>query len=167
VGSVAALRDVARAVARARRAKKKVALANGVFDVIHVGHIRYLKDARSGADLLVVAVNSDASARALKGEGRPAVPAGERAEIIASLECVDYVVIFNELDVRKVIRALKPDLQVKGTDYSPATVPERGIVEALGGRVIIAGDPKDHSSTDLIDRIRKTNSRRKRFSRAR
>ena len=131
-----------------------MALANGVFDLLHVGHARYLTAARELADILVVAVNSDASTRAYKGPTRPVVPQQERAELIAALRCVDRVVIFDEPDVRAVIRALKPDVHVKGTDYSEASIPERDEVMAYGGRVAIAGDPKDHSSTELLKRAK-------------
>ena len=132
----------------------KIALCNGVFDVLHVGHLRYLEDARSRADALFVAVNSDRSTRENKGEGRPLVPESERAELLAGFAAVDFVVLFDGRDVSEVIRALRPDFQVKGTDYTPETVPERALVESLGGRVIIAGDPKDHSSTALLGAVR-------------
>ena len=131
----------------------KVALANGVFDLLHVGHVRYLEAARQMADRLVVAVNSDASTRAYKGPGRPVIPEGERAELLRALRCTDLVLIFDETDVRAVIRALKPDVHVKGTDYTPETIPERAEVEAYGGRVAVAGDPKDHSTTELISKL--------------
>lgn len=131
----------------------KVALANGVFDLLHVGHVRYLEAAKQLADRLVVAVNSDASTRAYKGPGRPVIPEGERAELLRALRCTDLVLIFEEPDVRTVIRALKPDVHVKGTDYTPESIPERAEVEAYGGRVAVAGDPKDHSTTALISRL--------------
>ena len=131
----------------------KVALANGVFDLLHVGHVRYLEAARQLADRLVVAVNSDASTRAYKGPGRPVIPQDERAELIRALRCADLVLIFDEPDVRTVIRALKPDVHVKGTDYTPESIPERAEVEAYGGRVAVAGDPKDHSTTALLTRL--------------
>jgi D-glycero-beta-D-manno-heptose 1-phosphate adenylyltransferase len=140
---------------RLRRERKQVALCNGVFDLLHVGHLRYLAAARGRADALFVAVNSDASARQLKGEGRPIVPEAERAELVAALWPVDAVVIFDGPDATEVIRALRPDLHVKGTDYTPETVPERALVESLGGRVVIAGDPKDHSSTALLTAVRR------------
>lgn len=130
---------------------RTVALANGVFDLLHVGHVRYLEEAGEMADLLVVAVNSDRSTRAYKGPGRPVVPEDERAELVASLGCVDFVVIFDESDVRSLIGELKPELQVKGTDYTPETIPEAEAVRAYGGRVAVAGDPKNHSSTALIE----------------
>lgn len=131
----------------------KIALANGVFDLLHVGHVRYLEAARQLADRLVVAVNSDASTRAYKGPGRPVIPEAERAELVRALRCTDLVLIFEEPDVRTVIRALKPDVHVKGTDYTPESIPERAEVEAYGGRVAVAGDPKDHSTTELLTRL--------------
>jgi rfaE bifunctional protein nucleotidyltransferase chain/domain len=152
-GKIAPLEDVRRRIESARARGQKVALANGVFDLLHVGHVRYLEGARALADVLVVAVNSDASTRAYKGEGRPVVPERERAEIVAALGCVDHVVIFGEPTVVTVIRALRPDLQVKGTDYTPDSIPERAEVLAYGGRVAVAGDPKDHSSTELIGKL--------------
>lgn len=142
--------DLLDCLAPLRAQGRTVALANGVFDLLHVGHVRYLEKAGTMADLLVVAVNSDRSTRAYKGPDRPLVPELERAELVAALGCVDFVVIFDEPDVRALIAALKPDLQVKGTDYTPDTVPEADAVRAYGGRVAVAGDPKDHSSTTLI-----------------
>jgi len=142
-----------RRVEQARAGGKRVALANGVFDLLHVGHVRYLQGAKALADVLVVAVNSDASARGFKGEGRPVVPEAERVELLCALRCVDLVVLFDEPDVRAVIRALRPDLQVKGTDYTPETIPERDEVLAYGGRVAVAGDPKDHSTSELLKRL--------------
>ena len=133
-----------------RRAGERVTLANGCFDVLHVGHVRYLHATRELGGKLVVAVNSDASARALKGEGRPVMPAEERAEILASRADVDAVVIFPEKDVRDIIREIRPDFHAKGTDYTAESVPERDEVEACGGRVVIVGDPKNHSATEII-----------------
>ncbi|HCF60963.1 MAG TPA: D-glycero-beta-D-manno-heptose 1-phosphate adenylyltransferase [Myxococcales bacterium] len=139
---------------RAARAQgRTVAMANGVFDLLHVGHVRYLQAAKGLADVLVVAVNSDASTRAYKGPGRPVVPEAERAELVAALACTDHVLLFDDADVRAVLRALKPDVHVKGTDYTEASIPERDEVLAYGGRVAVAGDPKDHSSTDMIRRL--------------
>jgi len=137
-------------VAAWRRAGERITLANGCFDLLHVGHVRYLHAAHQLGGKLVVAVNSDASARALKGEGRPLMPAAERAEILAALADVDAVVIFPEPDVRAIIREIRPDFHAKGTDYTAGTVPERDQVEACGGRVVIVGDPKDHSASELI-----------------
>lgn len=133
-----------------RRAGFRVTLTNGCFDLLHVGHVRYLHAARKLGGKVVVALNSDESARALKGEGRPVIPAEERAEILAALADVDAVVIFPEKDVRAIIREIRPDFHAKGTDYTLESVPERAEVEACGGRVVIVGDPKDHSATDII-----------------
>ncbi len=144
------LEDLARIVAGHHARGRKVVLANGAFDLLHVGHVRYLEGAKALGDVLVVAVNSDGSVRAAKGEGRPVIPARERAELVGALRCVDHVLVFDEPDVRHIIRALKPDIHAKGTDYTPDTVPERDEVLAYGGRVAITGDPKDHSTTALI-----------------
>jgi D-glycero-beta-D-manno-heptose 1-phosphate adenylyltransferase len=133
-----------------RRAGERVIVANGAFDLLHVGHVRYLNAAKALGGKLVVAINSDASVRALKGEGRPVIPEQERAEIIAALAAVDAVVIFPELDVRTMIREIRPDIQAKGTDYTVDSVPERDAVLAYGGRVEIVGDPKDHSTSEII-----------------
>lgn len=151
---IAALDEIVERLRAARAQGRTVALANGVFDLLHVGHVRYLQAARALADLLVVAVNSDASTRAYKGPGRPVVCEAERAELIAALACVDHVVVFEDRDVRRVLRALKPDVHVKGTDYTSESVPERDEVLAYGGRVAIAGDPKDHSSTEMLRRLK-------------
>jgi rfaE bifunctional protein nucleotidyltransferase chain/domain len=139
--------------ASASASGRTIALANGIFDLFHVGHLRYLEGARREADLLVVAVNDDASARLNKGPGRPVVPEAERAEIVAALACVDHVVLFGSRDVVPVIRALRPDVHVKGTDYTPETIPEADEVRAYGGRVAVAGDPKDHSTSELIAKL--------------
>lgn len=148
-------REEARArLARAARGGKTLALANGCFDLLHVGHVRYLLASKAEADLLVVAVNADASVRALKGEGRPVQPEGDRAEIIASLACVDFVVVFPEATVAPLIGELQPDVQCKGTDYTADSVPERVAVESVGGRVAIVGDPKDHNSSKLVAKLR-------------
>jgi rfaE bifunctional protein nucleotidyltransferase chain/domain len=138
---------------RWRAQGEKIILTNGIFDLLHVGHVRYLRGAKELGGKVVVAVNSDSSARALKGEGRPHTPERERAEVLASLHDVDAVVIFPEKDVRAIIRELRPEVQAKGTDYTEASVPEGALVRELGGRVAIVGDPKDHSSTDLIAKI--------------
>ena len=137
----------------ADRPSGTIALANGVFDLFHVGHLRYLEAAAELGDVLGVAVNSDASTRAYKGPGRPVIPERERAEIVAGLGCVDRVLIFDEPNVERVLSMLRPDIHAKGTDYTEATVPERAIVEGYGGRVAICGDPKDHSSSALIDKL--------------
>ena len=139
-----------RRVAEWRRTGERVTLANGNFDLLHVGHVRYLRGAKELGGKLVVAVNSDASVRALKGEGRPVMPEQERAEIVAALADVDAVVIFPELDVRAIIRELRPDIQAKGTDYTADSVPERDAVAEYGGRVAIVGDRKDHSTSEII-----------------
>ena len=133
-----------------RRAGERVTLANGNFDLLHVGHVRYLRGAKALGGKLVVAINSDDSVRALKGEGRPIMPAQERAEILAALADVDAVLIFPELDVRDIIREIRPDIQAKGTDYTAESVPERDAVIEYGGRVEIVGDAKDHSTSEII-----------------
>jgi len=133
-----------------RRAGEPITLANGGFDLLHVGHVRYLRGAKALGGRLVVAINSDESVRALKGEGRPVMPAEERAEIVAALADVDAVVIFPELDVRAIIREIRPDVQAKGTDYTADSVPERDVVAEYGGRVEIVGDAKDHSTSAII-----------------
>jgi D-glycero-beta-D-manno-heptose 1-phosphate adenylyltransferase len=133
-----------------RGAGDSITLANGGFDLLHVGHVRYLRAAKQLGGRLIVGVNADASVRALKGEGRPLMPAEERAEILAALADVDAVVIFPELDVRALVREIRPDVHAKGTDYTVETVPERNEVIASGGRVEIVGDPKDHSTSELI-----------------
>jgi D-glycero-beta-D-manno-heptose 1-phosphate adenylyltransferase len=154
------LDDLPRLRAEATAAGRTIALANGLFDLFHVGHLRYLQGAKALADLLVVAVNSDASARLLgKGPGRPVIPEAERAEIVAGLACVDHVVVFEDRDVVRVIRALRPDVQVKGSDYTPETIPEAAEVKAYGGRVAVAGDPKDHSTTALVEALAKLERR--------
>ncbi len=140
-------------VAEAQRNGRSVVLANGCFDLLHVGHTRYLQGARESGDILIVAVNNDASVRALKGEGRPLQTAGERAEIIASMECVDFVLVFGDRTVDRILLELKPDVHAKGTDYTRDSIPERGTVQSYGGRVAIVGDAKEHSSRDMIARI--------------
>ena len=144
----------AREQARARGAP--CAVANGAFDLLHVGHVRYLEAAKAlvPGGLLIVGVNSDSSVQASKGPGRPLVPAGERAELVAALRCVDCVVLFDEPTAEALLTALRPDLHVKGTDYREEDVPERALVASLGGRTAIAGDPKDHSTTEFIARLK-------------
>lgn len=146
--------DARRQVAEWRAGGQSIVLANGVFDLLHVGHLRYLEGAKALGDRLVVAVNSDASTRAYKGPGRPVIPQAERAELVAALRCADLVLVFDEPDVRAVIRELKPDVHAKGTDYTPQSIPERAEVEAYGGRVAVTGDPKDHSTTALVGRLK-------------
>lgn len=133
-----------------RRAGQRIILANGNFDLLHVGHVRYLRGAKALGGKLVVAVNSDESVRALKGEARPIMPEQERAEIVSALADVDAVIVFPELDVRAIIREIRPDIHAKGTDYTPDTVPERDVVADCGGRVAIVGDSKDHSTSEII-----------------
>lgn len=149
-------RDAARdEVVKLKRAGKRVVLANGVFDMLHVGHVRYLAGARREGDVLVVAVNSDASTRAWKGPGRPILDEQARALLVAALRDVDFVVIFPEANVEAVLEELRPDVHAKGTDYTAATVPEREVSQRLGIRVAIVGDPKDHSTRELLKNIRK------------
>lgn len=151
--------EVVARVAQARAAGKRIVLANGCFDLVHVGHVRYLQAARAQGDLLVVGINSDASARALKGPGRPILSASERAEIIAAFACVDVVTIFEEPTVEELVRILQPDVHAKGTDYTADSVPERQVVRSYGGTVAIVGDTKRHSSKELVERIVKRFSR--------
>jgi len=138
-----------------RRAGRKIVFANGVFDLLHVGHVRYLQAARAEGDLLVVGINSDASTRKLKGDGRPILTERARATLVAALRAVDYVVIFDDLDVNSLLRELQPDVHAKGTDYTADTVPEREVAAMLGIRVAIVGDPKQHSTRDLLARLRR------------
>ena len=140
-------------VAIARRAGARVVLANGCFDLLHVGHVRYLAAARTHGDLLVVGINSDEQARRLKGAGRPLIPERERAELVAALRAVDIVTLFHEPTVEALILALRPDVHAKGTDYTIENVPERDVVRSYGGRTVIVGDPKDHSSTETIRKM--------------
>jgi rfaE bifunctional protein nucleotidyltransferase chain/domain len=142
--------EVRERVEQWRHAGERIILANGNFDLLHVGHVRYLRGAKELGGKLVVAVNSDESVRALKGDGRPVMPAEERAEIVAALADVDAVVIFSELDVRALIREIRPDIQAKGTDYTMDSVPERDAVAEYGGRVAIVGDSKNHSTSEII-----------------
>lgn len=135
---------------RLRKEGRTIALANGCFDLLHVGHVRYLQASSREADYLVVGVNSDKAARALKGDGRPILPQQARAELVAAVEGVDYVVVFNELTVESLLRTLRPNVHCKGTDYTPESVPEAAVVKELGGTVRIVGDPKNHSTRDLI-----------------
>lgn len=143
-------------VAEWRRGGESVVLANGCFDLLHVGHIRYLRGAKGLGGKLVVALNSDESVHRLKGEGRPLMPEGERAEILAALTDVDAIVVFTEPDVGELIREIHPDVQAKGTDYTAESVPERDVLMQCGGRVEIVGDPKDHSTTEFMARLKKS-----------
>lgn len=153
MGEVLGRADLVTRVAAERAAGRSIAFANGVFDLLHVGHVRYLEGAAREADVLVVAVNDDSSVRALKGEGRPILDAASRAELVAALRCVDYVVTFPELTVGPLLEALRPDVHCKGTDYTVDSVPEREVVKAYGGRTAIVGDAKDHSTRDLLARV--------------
>lgn len=148
------LEEVRRRVEAARAEGRSVALANGCFDVLHVGHVRYLAGARAEADVLVVGVNGDASVARLKGAGRPVMPAADRALLVAALRSVDHVVVFEEDDVGRLLLELRPDVHCKGTDYTPETVPERDVVLSYGGRIAIVGDAKRHDTRRLLERIR-------------
>jgi rfaE bifunctional protein nucleotidyltransferase chain/domain len=152
-GRVLDLEGAREAAEAARAAGRRVVLANGCFDLLHVGHVRYLEDARALGDLLIVGVNADASVRRLKGPGRPLMPAAERAELLASLRAVDHVVVFDDDTADRLVALLRPAVHAKGTDYTPESVPERAAVLAAGGRVAIAGDPKQHSTRDVIAEI--------------
>jgi rfaE bifunctional protein nucleotidyltransferase chain/domain len=151
---VGTLEEVRRRVEDARANGRTVAFANGCFDVLHVGHVRYLEGARAEADVLVVGVNGDESVRRLKGEGRPVLPEADRALLVAAVRAVDHVVVFADDDVSRLLLALRPDVHCKGTDYTPDTVPERDVVRSYGGRVAIVGDPKNHDTRVLLGRIR-------------
>ena len=156
MGVVLNERDLVAAVDTDRAAGRTVAFANGCFDVLHVGHVRYLADAKAQADRLIVAINDDGSVKGLKGPGRPILSAADRAEMVAALESVDYVVLFSDPDVHRLLRLLKPDVHCKGTDYTIDTVPERDVVRGYGGRIAIVGDPKDHSTKGLLSKVRGT-----------
>lgn len=153
MGVVVSHDRVAELLAADRAAGRTLAFANGCFDLLHVGHVRYLRGAAAEADRLLVAVNADRSVAALKGSGRPVQAAAERAEIVAALEMVDYVVVFEETTVIALLERFRPEVHCKGTDYTVDTVPERDVVRAYGGRTAIVGDPKDHSTRDLLSRI--------------
>jgi len=146
------MRDV---LAEHRRLGRKIVLANGVFDLLHAGHVRYLQAARAEGDILVVGINSDSSTRSGKGQGRPIMTERARAAVVAGLAAVDYVVIFDELDVNELLRDIRPQVHAKGTDYSVGTVPERDAARLLGIRIAICGDPKDHSTRDILSRVRR------------
>jgi rfaE bifunctional protein nucleotidyltransferase chain/domain len=154
------------AVARDRAAGRTIAFANGCFDLLHVGHIRYLQAASREADVLVVAINGDGSVCRLKGPGQPILPAADRAELVAAVRGVTYVVIFDDETVERLLTLIKPDVHCKGTDYTADTVPERAVVRAYGGRVAIVGDPKTHATRDLIGRIRAVGRRQDQTPRA-
>jgi rfaE bifunctional protein nucleotidyltransferase chain/domain len=150
--------ELAQALAERRARNERIVLANGCFDILHVGHTRYLSGARAEGDVLVVAINSDKSVRRLKGEGRPVLPENERAEIVAALESVDYVTIFDEPNVEPLLEALRPNVHAKGTDYTAENVPERAVAERLGIRVAIVGDAKNHSTRDLLANLARNKS---------
>ncbi|MHC4547592.1 MAG: adenylyltransferase/cytidyltransferase family protein [Planctomycetota bacterium] len=155
MGEIVADRDeLARRCRALRERGSRIVLTNGAFDLLHVGHVRALQDARRRGDVLVVAVNDDDSVRRLKGKGRPVVPAAERAEVVAALGCVDYVHVFGESDVRPLLRLLRPAVHAKGRDYTQETVPEQETAREVGAEIVIVGDPKDHSVTDLVERLR-------------
>ena len=145
--------ELVETVAGDRAAGRRIAFANGCFDLLHVGHVRYLRGAAAEADRLIVAVNDDGTVSALKGPGRPLMPGDERAEIVAALDAVDYVVVFRDATVGRLLLLLKPDVHCKGPDYTIESVPERGVVQSYGGRTVIVGDGKQHSSRDLIERL--------------
>ena len=147
--------DLRAVIARDRAAGRTIAFANGCFDLLHVGHVRYLKGAAAEAERLIVAINDDASVAALKGPGRPVLAAADRAELVAGLRGVDYVVVFGDPNVERLLRLLKPDVHCKGTDYTEETVPERAVVAAYGGRTAIVGDPKSHDTREILARIRR------------
>jgi D-glycero-beta-D-manno-heptose 1-phosphate adenylyltransferase len=153
VGTVLTERELVDAVAQDRAAGRTTVLANGCFDLLHVGHVRYLRGAKAQADRLIVAVNDDESVTRLKGPGRPLIPAGERTEILAALEPVDYVIVFPDSTVDRLLLLLKPDVHCKGPDYTVESVPERAVVQSYGGRTVIVGDEKQHSTRDLVKRI--------------
>jgi D-glycero-beta-D-manno-heptose 1-phosphate adenylyltransferase len=153
MGKVVGRDALVSAVASERAAGRSIAFANGCFDMLHVGHTRYLTASAEEADVLIVAINDDESVRQLKGEGRPILAAEARAELVAALACVDFVVVFPELTVGPLLDAVRPDVHCKGTDYTVESVPERAIVQAYGGRTAIVGDPKDHSTRELLARI--------------
>ena len=148
--------ELVEAVARDRAAGKTIAFANGCFDLLHVGHVRYLLGAAAEADRLIVAINDDRSVAGLKGEGRPILPASDRAELVAALRGVDYVVVFGDANVERLLRLLKPDVHCKGTDYTVDSVPERAVVAGYGGRMAIVGDAKRHDTREILARIART-----------
>ena len=155
MGTVLSEKELLDALARDRTAGRSIAFANGCFDLLHVGHVRYLQAAAKEADRLVVAVNDDRSATALKGPGRPIIAAVDRAELVAGLRSVDYVTVFSDPNVERLLAIIKPDVHCKGTDYSIETVPERAVVRAYGGRIAIVGDAKSHSTRDLVARLQR------------
>ena len=153
MASILTREELAQHIASARASGARIVLANGCFDVLHVGHVRYLAGAGELGDILVVGVNSDEQVAIQKGPGRPVRPANERAEIVAALDSVTYVTIFDEPTVEQLLLTIKPDVHAKGTDYTTDSVPERDVVRSYGGQVAIVGDPKDHSTTEIIARL--------------
>jgi rfaE bifunctional protein nucleotidyltransferase chain/domain len=151
IGSLAELKEI---IEKEKGLSKKIVFGNGCFDILHVGHVRYLKGAKAIGDILIVAVNDDSSVTGLGKRKKVVTPASERAEIIAAIDCVDYVIIFSEPTVENLLRTLQPHVHAKGTDYTEENVPERAIVQSYGGKVAIVGDPKDHSTRDLIKTIK-------------
>jgi rfaE bifunctional protein nucleotidyltransferase chain/domain len=153
LGQILSEPDLVEAVARDRTAGRRIVLVNGCFDLLHVGHVRHLRGAAVQGDRLIVAVNADGTVSALKGPGRPIMPALERAEIVSALEPVDYVIVFSDPTAERLLLLLKPDVHCKGPDYTVESVPERGVVQSYGGRTVIVGDEKQHSSRDLVARL--------------
>ena len=159
-GRVVSEPELAEAIGAERSAGHTLAFANGCFDLLHVGHVRYLQGAASEADRLIVAVNDDASVARLKGAGRPVMPAVDRAEMLAALSMVDYVVVFSDANVERLLTTFKPDVHCKGTDYTVDTVPERSVVQAYGGRTAIVGDPKNHATREILKQIQQPSPER-------
>jgi len=153
VGQILSEEELVEAVARDRAAGRRIAFANGCFDLLHVGHVRYLRGSAAEADRLIVAVNDDPAVSALKGPGRPIVPASERAEILAAFQVVDYVIVFSDPTVGRLLRLLEPDVHCKGPDYTVDSVPERAVVQSYGGRTVIVGGEKRHSTRDFVARL--------------
>lgn len=151
---IVVLEELSRIVKEARSEGLRIVFSNGCFDLLHVGHVRYLEGARREGDLLITAVNDDSSVRRLKGPGRPLMPASERAEILAALECTNYIVVFKDETVDELLRTLRPDVHAKGTDYTPESVPERETVLSYGGRIAIVGDPKERSTRTYLEKLR-------------
>lgn len=156
---IRSLAAAGRIASRLRQRGRRIVLANGCFDLLHIGHVRYLQEARGLGDVLIVGVNADRSVRGLKGSGRPLMDQAARAELVAGLSCTDYVVIFGERTADRLLRTIRPDIHAKGSDYTPNTVPERALVRSLGGRVAIAGGPKVRSTRDIIQSVKKRWSR--------
>ncbi len=154
MGKIKNLEELTGIIKQERKKGRKVVLANGVFDLLHVGHIRYLKEAKSLGDILIVAVNDDRSARLIKGEGRPVVPEEERIEVLSAISYIDYLVKFSQPTVEKIILTLRPDIQAKGTDYTIETVPEAEVVRSYGGEIAITGDPKLHSTSAILGKMK-------------